>query len=153
MKFHSLFVLVFTCTLGFCIAKQGWLAVPWCFVGSAYGVFTTFNIALPTLYGVPQAIRQVRKYYMRRAVYTAITARLAGYLLVFYALPAIFIIWLLPGTAAAIQHNLALVLSWKAAVLTTLTLPFLFDSRTMYKEEFDDMFGQYYYRKSYRYDK
>lgn len=135
--------LAFCLVLGVSIRVQGWTAVLWVPAGFAFGLYTTAQIVLPIILGLPRAIRLVVKRQMRSAVFGAII--LTPVIWSVLIITAAFLVgWFSPAAAEHLYNNLALNLSANLGILAIILSPLSRESRSDFNQDFDKAYRRFY---------
>ncbi len=135
--------LVLCMLLGVSIGHQGWTALFWVPLGFVFGVFTTAQVVLPLIQGLPTAIKLVAKGQMRPAVFGAIilTPVIWGVIL---AAAGFLVGWFWPAAAEYLYSNMALTLSWNLGIIAIILSPLSKDSHSDFRQDFDKAYQRFY---------
>lgn len=135
--------LVLCMLLGVSIGHQGWTALFWVPVGFGLGLFTTAQIVLPLILGLPRAIRLVAKGQMRPAVFGAIILTPVIWVVILAA--AGFLVgWSRPAAAEYLCSNMALNLSWNLGIIAIILSPLSKKCRSDSMQDFDKAYRRFY---------
>jgi hypothetical protein len=131
--------------ISFCIlggiltAKYGWIALLWLPIGFIIGLFSSSNIILPILSGVPLASSYISKKQMRPRVYLALFRTPLIWLI-----PIFLLWWFFPSAIDWISKNDPLWIGMAFGCLSILLSPLSKKSRDDFHIDFDKTYGKYY---------
>jgi hypothetical protein len=140
---YTIIGMLFCLLLGVMIRARGIRALLWVPLGFVFGIFATAQIVLPILMGVPRAIRLVAKHQMRPAVFGRILVAPLIWLVGLFVVLFVFgFLW--PSAAESLYNNVALNLALWLGTLAIFLSPLSKKSRSDFREDFDNNYGQYY---------
>ena len=136
---YALIGFAFCPLVGFMTRAQGISALWWTPVGFVFGLYSTSQMLLPLMIGIPRAIRLVSKQQMRPGVFTRI---LITPLLWFIGLLSVGYFW--PWIADFVDTNTAVRLGmWLGTVAIVLT-PLSAKGRSDFRVDFDKAYQKFY---------
>src|SRR5665213_546614 len=131
---------IFFCVLiGISVAEFGWISLLWAPIGFFFGLFSSSNIILPILSGVPMASSYISKKQMRPRVYLALFRTPLIWLSILFVLG-----WFFPSAIDWILRNEPLYLGMALGFIAILLSPLSKKGRDDFRIDFDKSYGKYY---------
>ena len=140
---NTIIGLAFCLLLGVMIRAQGIAALLWVPIGFGFGLFSTAQMVLPLMLGLPRAIRLVSKRQMRAAVFGSIILTPLIWL-VLLAVGGFLTGWFWPSAADYIYNNAALNLSANLGMIAIILSPLSKKCRDDFRADFDKSYHRFY---------
>lgn len=131
--------VLFCILTGFLIGHFGWTAIIWTTLGYMVALFSTANIILPLLMGIPLASPLVKKKLMRPGIFIALFRAPIIWLTIILIIGLLF-----PQTVEWISKNETLKIGLLFGVVTILFSPFSTKAKLDFREDFDSSYARYY---------